>query len=266
MMSSGALDAVERFSRSKFVDTIEAKLAARIVRWASRLDSFSDKTEVRLYPPEHMFDADGPFFPVIREMYSKLVIAEWLHNPHEGAVRDGVPEDIGMSATTARRSGVIKCLGPALKNVYIYLAEILDDLVNDISRFCKDLKSLKISYVFSPGGKYSTSIHHLATKFAHCLEELYVPMCPIDLRLSGCSFRKLESISLISIYDLADTILHLRNVGHCLEKVVLCDQSSPTDMAAEQAAKWKQLFEVARANCVKQCRICMSGRQMPRDD
>lgn len=126
MPSHNALDAVERCVPSTFFDTNREEALALIVHWVTCFCSLTERNLV--HPPEMMFDTNGPFYPLIRNMYSRLMICNVFFD--RNPARAGVQYPFVISPRVAERLDVFRCLGPMLKAVHICLRRKMkpDDL------------------------------------------------------------------------------------------------------------------------------------------
>lgn len=183
MTTSDAHNGVERFVRSTLTNTIDADALALIAQWASSSSMFSGGNNL-FHPPEEMFDPSSPFFPLLKKIYNKVVISGegsdwWSRDPLSRAIQ----EEFVITSPLAVRFDMIKCQRPALRDIRLILRDDCADIVLDILRFCKDVKSLKISHIGLNDKLGSVLVRQLMTSFMHTLEEMQ--LCDLfgDLRL-----------------------------------------------------------------------------------
>lgn len=124
--------------RSTLFTIIDEESTAKIALWALRMIPI--KYEVQEHPHQQMFSPKGPFFTSLPKIFSGLTHSSIRDTYVENDQLDG----FHISLASVEHFSAYKCLGPGLKSVRLRIPCHPVDM--ELSRDCKDLKTLKLSF------------------------------------------------------------------------------------------------------------------------
>lgn len=132
-------------------DKIDDEATANIVTWATLICSFQEETCP--HPFKLFFDDKSQLFSTMPKVYSKITVLEKGTIDEPESVQNFGKHVCVVSPSFVRNNNVVRCLAPKLKDCDLEdvgqagdrIPSACDSLLMDVFRYCKDLKSLKLS-------------------------------------------------------------------------------------------------------------------------